>query len=115
MSQPTEDQWRRALAMWGRSFDLVDLAKLLAIHQAKVAELEAEVARLERVCKAVAPFAEVAAGIPDNWPGQCRLRIDHRLDGSEYLAYHGVSKEPLGALPFICEWRAAAEAAKEEG
>ena len=81
-----------------------------ALH--RIAELEAKV---ERIRKAVAPFAEVAAGIPDNWPGQCRLRIDHRRDGSEYLAYHGVSKEPLGTLPFICEWRAAAEAAKEEG
>jgi hypothetical protein len=43
--------------------------------------------------------------IPSNWPADCRLRIDNRSDGSEYIAYHGINDD--GILPRIAAWRAA--------
>lgn len=67
-------------------------------------ELAAEVKRLR---KAIAPFTRVASGIPGNWPGECKLRIDSSWHaGSEYLAYHGEPESDLGILPTIAEWRA---------
>jgi len=59
MSEPTEDQWkRRARAMWGCHFDIVDLAHLLETHEAKVTKLEAdlkaaEADRMRGNCKAM--------------------------------------------------------------
>jgi len=53
-------------------------------------------------------FVKIAEGIPDNWPGQCRLQISRRRDGSEYIGYYGEPDEHLGLLPTIAEWRALA-------
>lgn len=77
-------------------------------------------AQIERLRAALKPFAKLAAGIPDNWPGQCPLRIDRQqCRGTthyyEYIAYHGVDGgKPHGyeyvLLPTIAEWRAVEEA-----
>ena len=67
---------------------------------------EAVIGELDRLRRLLAPFAAVASGIPANWPGQCRLRIDARDDGSEYFSYHGEPEHELGALPTLDEWRA---------
>lgn len=77
---------------------------------AGIEALKTEIASLKR---ALSPFAAVAKGIPTNWPGRCRLRIDASEDGSEYLAYHSVCEEHIGTLPTIDEWLEAAEAARE--
>ena len=71
---------------------------------------------LERLQAIVKPFLHLATGIPGNWPKQCKLRIDQRDDGTEYVAYHGENQSGLGILPTIGEWKAlvAAEAAKEK-
>ena len=50
-------------------------------------------------------------GIPDNWPGHCKLRIDTGRDGHEHISYHGVPEQHLGILPQLCYWRQAREAA----
>ena len=68
-----------------------------------VAELQDENARLK---ERLAPFAEVAEGIPAEWPGQCHLRIDYRRDGSEFFSYHGTT-EPHSLLPTLRQWRDA--------
>ncbi len=60
---------------------------------------------IERLRKALAPFAAVAAGIPGNWPEANHLRIDCRPDGTEHLAYHGESEAILAVLPTIRQWR----------
>lgn len=89
-----------------------------------IAELRAKV---ERLRAALLPFARVAAGIRDNWPEQCPLRIDQGVDksgrpGSKYyyevLSYYAIDNEGrpedcLTLLPTIREWREAAEAVKE--
>lgn len=85
------------------------------VHQLEV--------QIERLRAALEPFAKLAAGIPDNWPGQCPLRIDSGLYRGgpkhyEYVAYHGIGDDakPLGyhhvALPTIAEWRAVEEVMK---
>ena len=71
------------------------------------------VAETERLRAVAGPFAALASGIPDNWPGECRLRIDTRRDQSEFLNYHGVPEEHRGVLPTIDQWRAVAKAAAE--
>lgn len=53
---------------------------------------------------ALAPFLNVARGIPDNWPGECILRFDQRADGSIFLGYHGVHDAFNGIT--IDQWRA---------
>lgn len=69
--------------------------------------------KIERLKTLFEPFAKVVEGVPDNWPGECRLRIDTRDDGSEYLAYHGDPEEHLGVLPTLDQWRKAAKLATE--
>ena len=75
------------------------------------AELQAENDRLTGEIKglraAIQPFAGLARGIPDHWPGECKLRIDQRSDGSEYVCYHGLEWQDarLGILPTLDEWR----------
>ena len=71
---------------------------------------ESEIEQLQEI---IGPFAALASGIPDNWPGYCRLRIDTRRDQSEFLNYHGVPEEHLGVLPTIDQWRAVAKAAAD--
>ena len=82
------------------------LCRVCDHNQSAIEELEAEVKRLRA---ALQPFANM--GIPSNWPGQCRLRIDNRLDGSEFLSYHGEPEAWMGVLPTLAEWREAAKAA----
>lgn len=72
-------------------------------------------AELKRLRAALMPFAEVAAGIPGNWPGYCKLRVDTRGCLGEYLCYHGKPEADLGLLPTLSEWREAAETAGGEG
>lgn len=78
----------------------------------RIAELEQELAAARA---ALEPFAKVARGIPDNWPEQCRLRIDNEADTKtnprEWLCYHGIVESEGGVLPTIYEWRQAARAA----
>jgi hypothetical protein len=87
-------------------------AKFGCIHHPAFAELLAERDRLKAALK---PFAALAAGIPDNWPADCSLRIDDRVGKAgwyEYLSYWGRNDagesldcaQPL--LPTIAEWRA---------
>ncbi len=57
---------------------------------------------------ALKPFADVAKGIPDNWPAENHLQV--RLLKGECLSYGSVDDEHA-TLPTIAEWRAAAEAA----
>lgn len=52
----------------------------------------------------LAPFIQIARGIPENWPDECILRFDQRADGSIYLAYHGVNDAKDGIT--IAQWRA---------
>ena len=77
----------------------------------------------ERLRAAIAPFAAVAALIPDHWPGRCRLREDAELRRHfRYFAGERLRYDQLlnywpeidgGRLPTIAQWREAAEAAKE--
>ena len=80
-----------------------------------LAEREQEVAELRLALK---PFVMTARGIPDNWPGECHLRIDSEpvLMGDftgcrEWLCYHGVHDVQDACLPTIAQWREAARAA----
>ena len=90
-----------------------ELASVTADYEKSVENLDhAMDGEVKRLKGRLAPFAAVIAGLPDNWPGECRLRIDRRNDGSEYLAYHGEPEKHLGRLPTITQWREAAETAK---
>ncbi len=95
-----------------------DAIDLITIIREAFAEQRAELERLRAVIK---PFAVVANGIPDNWPGKCRLRIDSGPSipsrcsrRYEWVAYHGVGDDGMpdcdGLLPTIAEWHKAAEA-----
>lgn len=71
---------------------------------------------------ALKPFAEVARGIPDNWPGECHLRIDGEpvqlgdfIGCREWLCYHGVQDVQDACLPTIEQWREAAKAGGRDG
>lgn len=75
-------------------------------------ELDDLRAKADKLREALKPFARLS--IPDNWPGDCKLRIDSRRDASEYISYHGLPETSLGILPTIAEWREAAEAAGGE-
>jgi len=67
-----------------------------------------------RACEdALAPFRNVARGIPDNWPGDCILRFDQREDGTIFLAYHGVNDASGGIT--IEQWRALLPQTPEGG
>lgn len=80
---------------------------------------------LIRLRDALAPFAELGAKIPDNWPGQCPLRIDQGQNRIvvlgrpyEYLSYHGVNDDGKTIhcdtlLPTIGQWREANDAINE--
>jgi hypothetical protein len=81
-------------------------------------EFAALTARLAAAEAALKPFAEVARGIPDNWPGQCHLRIDSEpvqlgdfIGCREWLCYHGVEDCQDVCLPTIEQWRKAAKEA----
>ena len=58
---------------------------------------------------ALQPFAEIASGIPDNWPADCHLRINTDVDRDgmpfEYLSYHGLEESIHPVLPTIGQWR----------
>lgn len=73
------------------------------------AETRALCDEIDRLRAALAPFADAAKGIPDNWPGWCKLRIDDRGNGMmvrEVVSYHSCGQG--GALlPTIDQWRAA--------
>ena len=70
---------------------------------------------LHRLRKAIKPFTDANLLPPDNWPAQCRMRIDNREeDGTEFLSYHGEPEEHLGILPTLDEWRALREAGEPE-
>lgn len=77
-------------------------------------QLQALGTEIERLQAALRPFANVARGIPDNWPGECCLRVDSWHDRydqlREWLAYHQVG-EREAVLPTIDQWRDAAQAA----
>lgn len=65
--------------------------------------LRAEWERKQACEDALAPFRNVARGIPENWPGECILRFDQRADGSIFLSYHGVNDASNGIT--IDQWR----------
>ena len=70
---------------------------------------------IDRLRAALAPFADVAKGIPANWPADARLREDADCCGIErrfHLAYWPATCG--SGLPTIGEWRAAANAAESE-
>jgi len=103
---------RAAVKAWELTQLLADREQLLADRDTLDEEMDAlldEIAELRRLLR---QFGSIK--IPDNWPGHCKLRIDRRPDGSEYIAYYGVPEQHLGILPQICYWREAAEAGKEE-
>lgn len=56
----------------------------------------------------IAPFRQVAGGIPENWPDECILRFNQRQDGSLFLDYYGVN-DVTGGIP-IGQWRALLKA-----
>ena len=58
-----------------------------------------KLAELEQACKS---FAKIAAGIPDNWPGNCCLSFDQRHDGSIYINYFKIGLK--GGI-LIRDWR----------
>jgi hypothetical protein len=49
------------------------------------------------------PFLSIARGIPENWPGECVLRIDSEEGGSLCLSYHKVGEARGGVT--IGQWR----------
>jgi len=65
---------------------------------------------IDRLRTLLSQFGHIS--IPPNWPGDCKLRIDTRQDGTEYVSYHGRPESHLGILPSIAAWRAAREAAE---
>ena len=75
-----------------------------------ITELEAEVDQLR---EALRPFADVAKGIPDNWPGECRVRVDIGLV-QEWLSYYEAGT-PNATFPTIAEWRAVLATQQPEG
>jgi hypothetical protein len=123
----THTQWGcESLQVRGKPFSQSDrcrvdeLEELVEDYATHLSEAEDELDRfrqqqgelrkeLAEAKAALLPFARM--GIPPNWPGQCRLRIDTRNDSSEYVSYHGEAEAALGILPTIAEWREAAKAA----
>lgn len=89
--------------LWNQIYELVS----------RVDATENDAAKLRAALK---PFAAVAKGIPNNWPGHCRLREDWREDLDDefhqWLAYLGVNDG--GTFPTIAEWREAAKTAGGE-
>jgi len=82
-------------------------------------------AEIERLRTALAPFAKIASGIPDRWPGECPLKVacgPWGRDGRwrEAISYHFVEDdgEPSMCesvvLPTIAEWREVERCCKEE-
>jgi|GEM_PF-4084119 len=76
------------------------------IANKRALQAEAEVARLR---EAIKPFLRFANGIPDNWPEQCILRFDQRIDGSLNISYYGVQDASDGIT--IKQWRELARLA----
>ena len=76
----------------------------------------------ERLRAALMPFAKAAEGIPENWPSECHLRVEHGRDRDgawyEWWSYWGIGPWDLGdnsaLLPTIAQWREAAKAGKED-
>lgn len=88
-------------------------------HHLALCEIEWLRERLAAAEAALKPFADVARGIPDNWPGECHLRIDSEpvqlgdfIGCREWLCYHGVEDCQDVCLPTIEQWRAAERVAK---
>lgn len=73
---------------------------------------------IERLRKALEPFALVASGIPDNWPGCCPLSFVYEPQAEDSGNWHLGYAGSLDACPYptIDEWRATRrEAAEAEG
>ncbi len=100
-----------SLECQGRTY-FYDIPAATEVIRAAYAEPMAE---LERLRKSIMPFAKLATRIPDNWPGECQLRIDSGPDRDgnyyEWFSYHGVNDKG-GLLPTIAEWREATEAGR---
>ena len=63
----------------------------------------------QKLIDALMPFAHVADGIPDNWPGQCSLAWRQSERGHYYISYE---KEGDDAGPKIKEYRNLRKALK---
>ena len=90
--------------------DFDDVHHWMEVYRARLQEANQNIDRLRN---ALAPFAKLAEGIPENWPRQCKLRVDNRRDGTEYNCYHEEPEAHLGILPTIGEWFKAAEIRKQ--
>ena len=75
--------------------------------------LVATIREVDQLREALRPFADVAKGIPDNWPGECRLRVDHN-PVQEWLSYYEAGT-PNATFPTIAEWRAVLATQQPEG
>ena len=75
--------------------------------------LVATIREVDQLREALRPFADVAKGIPDNWPGECRVRVDIGLV-QEWLSYYEAGT-PNATFPTIAEWRAVLATQQPEG
>ena len=64
-------------------------------------------ARVQELTLALAPFARVAGGIPDNWPGQCVLTVDSSDDEERHVLQYLMYLRNSG-MPTIADYREAA-------
>ncbi len=100
----------RYIDAWRRQRDRITELEAVALEQHAAGCEEYE--RAERTAAALAPFAKVASGIPDNWPGKCPILFAR--DGNRwYLVYVGLDDEC--PYPTIAQWQAAAEASGSDG
>lgn len=74
---------------------------------ARLQAAEQRVAELER---AIAPFRDIARGIPDNWPGEARLRVEHQYTHERYFVTDAGERH---TMPTIAEWRRLVEVAPQ--
>lgn len=70
----------------------------------------------DRLKELLKPFLKTAKGIPDNWPKQCSLfydtRLNHKNEEYGYINYH---KAGIDAGPTIGDFRNLEEWCKEYG
>ncbi len=104
-----DDSWR--VGPWPRTFGLAELEvwhKTCCDAAIRIDDLEDENTRLR---EALRPFALVAEGVPENWPGCCPLTFEHAPQaedgGNWFISYAGI--HDACPYPTIDQWREAGE------
>ena len=99
----TSGKWAGDKEGWGFVFELI---------RWQIREVAALRARVAELVEGLRPFAEVARGVPDSWPGQCVLDFREQDDG-QYISY--LKADPAGRNPTIDSYRKALALLGERG